>query len=264
MAPLWSREWLFRVTAPTCAIPSLDDVARQGSFRPYRTLAESMQAGRITFVSQFTLQRLGGAALLVGGVLFSIGNLLHPTEHSAEAHEAATWTAAHVTFMIGMLGILLGLPALYVRVAQRTGLLGLIGYTAFFLGVAWTLGGSWFEAFGIPALDEAAIHDVEHGPGVPYNIVGALLFVLGQIAFGVALYRARVQPRAAALAMVASGLALLPASGFTGPVAGAFLIACTAILGISLAAFGRVLLAPEQTPSELGDAVVQAPSQSIA
>jgi hypothetical protein len=208
---------------------------------------------------------LSGVALLIGGLLFSIGNLLHPTEHSAAAHESATWSAAHITFMVGMLGILLGLPALYARQAHRIGLLGLVGYTAFFIGIAWTLSGSWFEAFGIPHLDEASIHAVEHGSGVPYNVVGGMLFILGQVAFGYALFRTRAYPRVPSLAMVVAGVALLPASGMTGPTGGVILIACTAVLGFALAYLGRHLMIAA-TAVEMTDDVraSAAPSQSMA
>ena len=73
-------------------------------------MRKSTYTWRIMLVSQSRLQKLGGLALVIGGLLFTIGNLLHPTEHSAKAHEAATWTAADVIFMAGMIGILLGLP----------------------------------------------------------------------------------------------------------------------------------------------------------
>jgi len=215
-------------------------------------------------VSQSTLQRLSGFALIAGGLLFAIGNLLHPTEHSPSAHESATWTVAHLTFMLGMLGILLGLPALYARQSERIGMLGLIGYTAFFVGVGWTLGGSWFEAFAIPDLDEVSIHAVEHGTGVPYNVAGGMLFILGQIAFGYALFRTRTYPRPASLAIVVSGAVLLPASGVTGPVGGVFLIACTAVLGFALAYLGRCLLILDRQVTEPAESLVGAASQSVA
>lgn len=191
---------------------------------------------------QTRLIRLSGLALVIGGVLFAIGNLLHPLEHSEDAHHAATWVMAHVTFMVGMIGLLLGLPMLYARQAERAGWLGLIGFIAFFAGIATTLGGSWFEAFAVPHLDEATIDAIETGDAVRFNLPGGMLFMLGQVLFGIATYRARHYSRAAALVIVASGVLLLPASAMTGEVGGAMLIGGTAALGFALAYLGWTLL----------------------
>ncbi len=193
-------------------------------------------------MSQQILQRLSGLALLVGGALFAVGNLLHPIDHSPASHASATWTAAHVTFMIGMLGILLGLPALYARQADRAGVLGLLGFVAFFLGIAATVAGSWFEAYAVPVLSEAAIEAVETGPGVPFMMAGGLLFLVGQIVFGIATYRARVYPPPAALALIGLAVVLLPALGMTGTVVGLLTIGATAGLGVTLAVLGGALL----------------------
>ena len=215
-------------------------------------------------MSTHRLLRLSGAVLVLGGILFAIGNLLHPTTHSPAAYASPLWTEAHVTFMVGMIGILLGLPALYATSAERTGWLGLIGFIAFFAGVAYTLGGSWFEAFGVPELDDAAIHTVEHGVAVPFNIVGALLFLSGQIAFGIALYRARVAPRVACGLMILTGIALLPASGLSGEAAGMTIIATTAILGLSLALLGAALYKSAAGAPALDEAVAPAPASAVA
>jgi hypothetical protein len=208
--------------------------------------------------------RLSGLALLLGGLLFAIGNLLHPTTHSPSAHEAATWQAAHVTFIVGMIGILLGLPGLYAHRAHKLGILGLVGYVAFFAGVAATLGSSWFEAFGVTALDEPAIHAVEHGSGVVFNVIGGLLFVGGQILLGVAFYRSRAVTRLAALIMVGAGIVLfVPVGGAESASAGVLTIASTAALGLALAVLGGEVVRDATTsPREAFSAT--APSSSAA
>jgi hypothetical protein len=44
-------------------------------------------------------------SLGVGGFLFSLGNLLHPLQHSDAAYHAMTWGAAHlVVFAVAALG----------------------------------------------------------------------------------------------------------------------------------------------------------------
>lgn len=211
---------------------------------------------------QTRLIRLSGLALVVGGLLFAIGNLLHPLEHSEEAHHAATWVTAHVTFMVGMIGMLLGLPMLYARQAERSGWLGLIGYTAFFVGIVATITGSWFEAFVVPQIDHAAADAIETGDAARFNLPGGLLFMFGQVLFGIATYRARHYSRAAALVIVASGIFLLPASAMTGKVGGAMLIGGTAVLGFALAYLGWTLLGLRAGQPATEDRTAIAPSVS--
>ncbi|WP_241831486.1 hypothetical protein [Parafrankia soli] len=59
-----------------------------------------------------TLRRV---LLGAGGVLFALGNLLHPLEHNEAAEQAATWSAAHLLFGIGGVLIAAGLPLLAGR-----------------------------------------------------------------------------------------------------------------------------------------------------
>ncbi|MET7774158.1 hypothetical protein [Nocardia sp. NPDC005366] len=48
-------------------------------------------------------------ALITGGVLFAVGNALHPLEHSEAAEQASTWVAAHLTFTVGAVLLAVGL-----------------------------------------------------------------------------------------------------------------------------------------------------------
>ena len=41
-------------------------------------------------------------SLIAGGVLFAIGNLLHPLQHNDAAYESATWEAAHLTIFFSI------------------------------------------------------------------------------------------------------------------------------------------------------------------
>ncbi|MEV0332947.1 hypothetical protein [Nocardia sp. NPDC050717] len=62
--------------------------------------------------------RARAVTLAVGALLWAVGNLLHPLEHSEDAVHAPTWTAAHLTFAVGAVLMAVGLPAL-VRVIRR-------------------------------------------------------------------------------------------------------------------------------------------------
>jgi hypothetical protein len=214
-------------------------------------------------MSPNALYRLSGVALVIGGLLFTIGNLMHPLDHSAESHQVARWTAAHATFMTGSFGMLLGLPALYVRQSARSGVLGLVAFTMFFIGTASILGGSWFEAFGVPVLDEAAIHEVEHGPGVPYNAVTGIMYLVGQVLFAVTMFRARKEGRPATLAFLAASIVLVPMMGFTGDIAGMLIIGATAVIGVALAWHGALMAAASKDRTSTHDSIA-GPVRSIA
>ncbi|WP_280221412.1 hypothetical protein [Nocardia neocaledoniensis] len=62
--------------------------------------------------------RARAVTLAVGALLWAVGNLLHPLEHSEDAVHAPTWAAAHLTFAVGAVLMAVGLPAL-VRAVRR-------------------------------------------------------------------------------------------------------------------------------------------------
>ena len=96
-------------------------------------------------MSSTTLYRLSGWSLLVGVVIFALGNLIHPLEHSQAAYLVSTWVEAHVLIIIGSFLLALGLPALYLRQGEKRGVLGLIGLILTLIGLASAISGSWYE-----------------------------------------------------------------------------------------------------------------------
>ena len=60
-------------------------------------------------------------ALILGGLLFAAGNLLHPLQHNDAAYDAATWEAAHLTVFFSLPLLALGMPALYRCLKARGG-----------------------------------------------------------------------------------------------------------------------------------------------
>jgi hypothetical protein len=76
------------------------------------------------------LLRWCGMALVAGGVLMIVATLLHPSRETAMTIVASEsrLVAAHVTYTLAWLLVLLGLPGLYT--AQRGGM-GRLGVDAF-------------------------------------------------------------------------------------------------------------------------------------
>lgn len=92
-------------------------------------------------MSSRTLSRLSGIGLLIGGLLAAVGAA--PEFFTGDDDDPTNTIAAMAALLrvLGALVIVVGLPSMYSRQAQRAGLLRLLGFlaTAFYiliLGVA--------------------------------------------------------------------------------------------------------------------------------
>jgi hypothetical protein len=177
-------------------------------------------------------------ALGVGGLLFSLGNLLHPLQHVDAAYHAPTWALAHLAIFASLPLLLLGLPALGETLRERG--VDRISRIAVWLAVVGLIGmapGLLAEAFIAPELGQDAM---EHLEGTGFGVVGGLLsmaWVASSLVLAVACQRAgfgRVWARAV-LAVVAVALLVGAVPTVLG---GAVIIMATAAYGISIAALG--------------------------
>ncbi|MBI1878113.1 MAG: hypothetical protein HYR94_07790 [Chloroflexi bacterium] len=85
------------------------------------------------------LYRLGGVAVLVGGVLGALSEALHPADPEGPATLAEYARVAqpvHLLMFVGVILLLLGLPAVYVRQSHKAGILGLVGFVLLFFGLS--------------------------------------------------------------------------------------------------------------------------------
>ena len=151
----------------------------------------SLTAAALIMLSQ--VMRLGG------------GRLLGPDWASTPAY-----TLTYSLALLGMGSLLLALTAIYTREFATLGRLGLIGYMTAFLGTLMVAGDWWFEAFAIPRIATEA-PEVLGLPPSGSVLAGAIttvgLYTVGWTLFGIAALRARAFVRAAALLLLAGGLA---------------------------------------------------------
>lgn len=152
-------------------------------------------------------------AALVSGVVSVIGDLLRLFVDVESARSATTiaYTSVFSMYLLGAALLLLGLVGLYVSQSEETGVLGLVGFLAAFLGTVLLAGTLWFELFITPALavEDAGLAEAELG--LAGFILAFLLVVLGWLLFAVATLRARVYPRwPAVLLIVGVVLSFLP------------------------------------------------------
>ena len=175
-------------------------------------------------MSSSGLIRWGGLAAMVGGVLYVLAELLDIYNFVLQGEEefsAVAATASYATetwlFLLGHVLVLFGLFGLYVRQSEATGPLLRVGFLVAFLGTSLGVGASWADTFVVPILADAAPELLDAGPPLGY-FLSMSIFAIGWVLFGVAVLRARVYPRWAALLLIVGAvLSFLPLPLSTAP-----------------------------------------------
>ena len=203
-------------------------------------------------MSQKTLDRLSGLALMAAFLLSLTGGLLHPIvdheSHSASSISHPGFPVAHLLVLLGGAFLLIGLPGLYARIAPKAGILGLLGFALYFLANATIVQGfAAYEAFVAPALASdpatsgALAPDGALASSTPFGLlqgVGGVALMLGMLLLGISIVRSRIFPRwAGALLAAAPVLLLVPVP--ETPVLTGLLI--EAPRGLAVAAIGYAL-----------------------
>jgi hypothetical protein len=155
-----------------------------------------------------TLLRLSGLALMVALALVIVGGLLHPQSERLVDVAGSTTTASHGLFALAFALVLLGLPGLYAALADRTGVLGLVGFVLMTLFSAYHVYMLLYEAGPVAAMadDPAADRLFASGGVVQQGTLRSWLGPIGIVAplvFGVAMVRSGARPRWAGWAVIA-------------------------------------------------------------
>ncbi len=174
------------------------------------------------------LVRVGGLAAITAGVLLLIldvwGLLLellgaYPENFSEEAL-TISYTVQSALWLIGALLLLVAVVGLYARQSEAAGALGLTGFLAALIGTGLIVGMVWTNTFIPPALavEAPAVLDAEPAGSLAFGFMfSSIVFGLSWALFGVAMLRARVYPRVAAILLIIGALIVivpLPATGF--------------------------------------------------
>ena len=159
------------------------------------------------------ISRRAGLLSVTAAVLIILSQVMRLALSRLLGPDWATTPAYTLTYAVALLGmgsLLLAVTAVYTRESAALGTVGLIGYVTAFLGTLMVAGDWWFEAFVVPAIATAApaVLDLPLSGSV---LVGAIatvgLYTVGWTLFGLAALRAHAFPRAAALLLLAGGLA---------------------------------------------------------
>lgn len=174
-------------------------------------------------MSSSRLFRLSGLALLLGAILAIVAVVGHNAVR--QASELAELTnPPSVMFvrllMAGALLVIIGMPGLYARQAERAGVLGLIGFVLTFVGLLFVdvvMTANWgFIMPEIAATPEGRAL-IEAGLPAPWFMMLVLpTVVIGLLLLGISTVRAKVLPRWIGWLFIA-GVLFMPVS-FAVPV----------------------------------------------
>ena len=177
-------------------------------------------------ITASSLIRWSGLAAMAAGIIFVVTQPIHPPDVVSSA-STPRWAIVHVFSTIMCFLALLGVTGLYARQVNEAGWLGLVGYLVFSLFWALQAPYVFAEAFILPHLTNAAPQFVQGwmtiagGPvgggmslgalATVYQIVG-LLYILGGLLFGIAMLRAGILSRWAAVLLIVAPL-VAPVAG---------------------------------------------------
>ena len=181
-------------------------------------------------VTTTKLTRAAGLCAVAAGLLYVVVQLIHPDE-TVEEVTTTVWIVTHwLTLAMGVFA-LIGISGMYFRQVTETGVLGLIGFLLFGGFFLMVVAQAFVETVVLPAISEeapgyvndylaAVVGRTVRGDVGSFTVVNALtspLYLLGGFLLGVALYRARILARWAALllaigAPAAALVAVLPES----------------------------------------------------
>ena len=178
-------------------------------------------------------------SVVAGGVVFAVGNALHPMTHDHAAMQAPTWLAAHLTFGAGALLMAAGIGSLFRRL--RPSRLAVVGLGVLWVGLVLMPIGSIVEGYVGPAMGHDAFHELE-GTLLWHSVLAGTSTILGPVLIAIGALRGRLLPVPVALALPAITVGAL-AVGVV-PVEGWGIIPGTVVFGLGMAAAGWVSRRP--------------------
>jgi hypothetical protein len=170
-------------------------------------------------ITQTTLIRAAAVAAVAAGLIFIGVQINHP--HSDVSNVTTTEWAVRNSLKVLMAALVLaGITGMYLRQVKQIGVLGLLGYLVFSIGYLLIMSTAAVSAYVLPSLadtDPGYVNDVlvAGTGGAPSGDIGLLqvvfrvqgiAYLAGGLLFGIALFRARVLARWAAVLLAVGGL----------------------------------------------------------
>ena len=204
------------------------------------------------------LIRAAGLSAVVAGAIFAAILPIYPPDVLASVNTRSFLIITSVKTVMSIFG-LLGITGLYARQVEKTGWLGLAGYLLLTTFFAVQMCISFIDPTILPLLTSVAPGFVESALAMRIGAAGSMnlgalstvyslasvLYLLGLLLFGIAIFRARILPRWAAALLAVSG----PLAGIMFRLLPQQLDQLTAIpTGIALAWLGFALFFERRKP----------------
>jgi hypothetical protein len=182
------------------------------------TVLQANNKERTMKITASKLIRWAGVSAMAAGIIFAGIQPIHPPDVLASVNTSAFIIITAFKTAMCLFG-LFGIAGLYARQVEQTGWLGLAGYLLLTIFYAVQMCYAFTEPLILPLLTTVAPTFVESvmgmasGAGGPmslgafatiYSLV-SLLYLLGLLLFGIALFRAGILPRWAAGLLACSG-----------------------------------------------------------
>jgi hypothetical protein len=170
-------------------------------------------------ITHTTLFRAAAVAAVASGLIFIGVQINHP--HADVSSVTTTeWVVRNSLKVLMAALALAGITGMYLRQVKQSGVLGLLGYVVLSVGYLLILSTAFVPAYILPSLadtDPGYVNDVlaASTTGTAHGDIGLLGMVLrvqgiaylaGGLIFGIALFRARVLARWAAVLLAVGGL----------------------------------------------------------
>jgi hypothetical protein len=179
-------------------------------------------SGVIVSITTTTLTRTAGLSAIAAGLLFIGVQINHP-HLDAQFATTAEYTIRQGLKILMSVFSLIGITGMYLPHVKRMGVLGFLGYLVFGAGYLIMMSVLVIATVVLPALavstpdyvnDVLAVAMGGHATGdiglmAPLNMVMGLTFLGGGLIFGIALFRANVLARWAALLLSFGSLATI-------------------------------------------------------
>ena len=168
------------------------------------------------------LTRAAGFFALVAGLLYMFVQIIHPHEDVTQV-VTTRWTVTHILTLFMAVSLLAGITGIYLRQVKEMGVLGFIGYVMYAIWALVVTAWTFVEAFVLPELADEAPRYVNDGLALftggevggglgaltAMNPISAVTYLFGGLLFGIAIYRAGVLARWAAVALASGTFAAL-------------------------------------------------------
>src|ERR687897_2723894 len=190
---------------------------RRGHGRAIR--AKQARVWEVGTVTGFRLSRIGGLLVFVGAIAFVLHVILRSVLTAgvdpAVSAKAGLWVQVNAIGALGAALVLLGLPAVYSRMAGEGGLPGLVGFAL--IEVSWMFFGLFLSLDGalvLPWLADQAPRLVAASAPTPLGFVvsfalGLLAWLVGAVLLAVPLVRGAARARWVGYVLPASALWVL-------------------------------------------------------